>query len=573
MKIRKISFLLTICLAMTMCTGCLGKKDKDDVKEKAKEEAQKDLEEYDQDYSALKISSDKWNYDKKHKVYWQVQLPYCTNPEANAYETMGIYVPSAYMDAKKNEDGTYICTVNREKEINGYTGETAPIVLPVNTEEYAAKEGPSEYHYKEMARYLKAGYIYVSAGMRGIENGTNEDGTSYAGKAPWGITDLKTAVRYYRYNKEVLPGDTDQIYSFGTAEGGGLAAILGASGDSDLYTPYLTEIGAAMHDEEGNEISDAIAGVMAWSPVTGLDYANEAYEWNVGQYSEEATREEGTWTRKFSEDLANVYGDYINALDLKDEEGNSLVLKKGKGGCFTEGSYMEYLLSVISESLNRFLSNTEFPYDGYDCAEDYIAALNEGEQWVEYDAASNTAKISSMKAFVQHVRPAAKSVGAFDDLNRTQLENRLFGTDKADALHFDSTMSFLLQEYSFDYSRLENWEEAIPDSYRADMEMKDSQGNSLGVRLSMYNPMYYVSPYYEGYKTSVPAKYWRISSGIAQTETAFTTENHLVLALKDAHGVEDVCYTAVWNQGQTAVEETGDAVSNFIEWVKECSGK
>lgn len=573
MKIRTISLLLTICLAVTMCTGCFGRKDKAEEKEKAKEEAQKDLEEYDQDSSALQLNTDQWHYDKTHKVYWQVQISYCTNPEASGYETMGIYVPAAYMDAKKNSDGTYTCTVNMENEINGYTAQTAPIILPVDTQEYEAKEGPAEYQYKEMAQYLKAGFIYVNAGMRGIENGTNEDGTTYAGKAPWAVTDLKAAVRYYRYNQDVLPGNVDQIYTFGTAEGGGLAAVLGASGDSDLYTPYLTEIGAAMHDGNGNEISDAIAGVMAWSPVTGLDYANEGYEWNVGQYFDEGTRENDTWTRKFSEDLANVYGEYVNALELKDDDGNALELKKSKDGCYQNGSYVQYLLNVVEESLNRFLENTEFPYEEYASAQEYIDALNGEEPWVEYDGESNTVKISSMEDFITQIRPALKEVGAFDDLNRTQLENRLFGTDKTDALHFDSTMSFLLQEYSFDYSRLEKWEDAIADSYRADMEMKDSLGNSLSVRMSMYNPMYYVSPYYEGYKTSVLAKHWRINSGIAQTETALTTEVNLSLALENASGVEDVCYTAVWNRGQEAAEETGSAVNNFIEWVKECSLK
>ena len=40
--------------------------------------------------------------------------------------------------------------------------------------------------------------------------------------------------------------------------------------------PYLESIGAV----EG--ISDAVAGSMCWCPITNLDYASEAYEWNLG---------------------------------------------------------------------------------------------------------------------------------------------------------------------------------------------------------------------------------------------------------------------------------------------------
>lgn len=58
--------------------------------------------------------------------------------------------------------------------------------------------------------------------------------------------------------------------------GGAQSALMGATGDSELYLPYLEAIGAVM------DISDAVAGSMCWCPVTNLDYANEAYEWNMG---------------------------------------------------------------------------------------------------------------------------------------------------------------------------------------------------------------------------------------------------------------------------------------------------
>lgn len=59
-------------------------------------------------------------------------------PAASEYETMGIYVPGDYMDGKENSDGTYTCTINASKSVNGYTADTAPIVFPINTAGYSA---------------------------------------------------------------------------------------------------------------------------------------------------------------------------------------------------------------------------------------------------------------------------------------------------------------------------------------------------------------------------------------------------------------------------------------------------
>ena len=49
----------------------------------------------------------------------------------------------------------------------------------------------------------------------------------------------------------------------------------------------------------------------------------------------------------------------------------------------------------------------------------------------------------------------------------------------------------------------------------------------------MYNPLYYLSGYYDGYQKSTVADHWRIRTGIAQSDTSLTTEVNLALALKD----------------------------------------
>ena len=359
------------------------------------------------DYTKLIFNNSAWNYDAQNNVYWQIGVVYCS----------------------------------------------------------------------------RAGFIYVYAGLRGRDNGYDSNGKLiYSGGAPWGVTDLKAAVRYYRFNKDLLPGNTDSIFTFGMSGGGAQSTVMGASGDSKLYDPYLKFIGAAMVDANGKNISDAIFGAICWCPITSLDYADEAYEWNMGQYASFCTRANTTWTSALSADMAGAYAPYLNSLNLKGNNGTVLKLEKSKTGIYASGAYYDYLLSTIEGSLNNFLHDTTFPYtktaggfgaggmfgvgapggmtpggkmpngglpnggmpDGmgpggnmnqsqqaapvtYNTTKEYIASLNSDEEWVKYDAKTNTAKITSIEAFVRHNKKATKSVPAFDDLNRAQAENNLFG--------------------------------------------------------------------------------------------------------------------------------------------------
>ena len=603
--------------------------------------AQELLKDYNQDMDALKIDNSAWQYDAENDVYWQIGINYCSNPETTQYETMGIYVPGAYMISASNGDGTYTCSINTEGEVNGYTAQTAPIVCPVNTAGYSAQAAPTSYSYSNVSNYIESGFIYVFAGMRGRSNGYDEAGNlSFSGGAPWGVTDLKAAVRYYRFNSDVLPGDTNSIFTFGHSGGGAQSSLMGATGDSELYYEYLTSIGAAIYDEEGNYISDAITGAMCWCPITSLDYANEAYEWNMGQYATTGTRADDTWTSALSDDLAEAFANYINELGLKDANGKVLTLEATEQGIYTSGSYYDYILSLIEESLNNFLSDTTFPYtsgsggfsadggfgggghtpsdggmmpsesqstgrgqkgdlpegglpDGvvpnggmpggmfsgkgnaseavtYETMQDYIDDLNKDEQWITYDAATNTARITSIEAFATYCKTATKNVAAFDDLERGQAENMLFGNDSSDTLHFDSTISKLLTENAAEYATFADWNKDYIEAYVTDIASLDKFGNTIQERMNMYNPMYYVSDYYDGYGTSNVAPYWRIHTGIEQGDTALTVEANLALALEQYDGVKSVDFETVWEQGHTLAERTGSGAENFIKWVEEC---
>jgi hypothetical protein len=557
----------------------------------------------------------------QNNVYWQIGVVYCSRPETTDYENLAIYVPGEYFTSTANGNGSYTCTINATGRVNGYTSHTAPIVFPVNTGGYSAAAPATSYDFNGISNYTSAGFVYVYAGLRGRDNGYDSNGTLiYSGGAPWGVTDLKAAVRYYRFNEDRLPGNTDRIFTFGMSGGGAQSAVMGASGDSKLYDPYLKSIGAAMVDANGKNISDAIFGAMCWCPITSLDYADEAYEWNMGQYASSGTRANATWTSALSADMAGAYAPYLNSLNLKNSNGTVLKLEKSKTGIYASGTYYDYLLSTIEGSLNNFLHDTTFPYtkkaggfradggfgggaptgmtpggnmpnggmpDGmgpggnmnqsqqaasvtYNTTQEYIASLNSDEEWVKYDAKTNTVKITSIEAFVRHNKKATKSVPAFDDLNRTQAENNLFGNEARDSLHFDGVVADLLQKNEGNYSAYRDWNSSIVDAYVTDLKSVDKFGKSIQYRQNMYNPMYHVSGGYDGYKTSIPATHWRIRTGIEQGDTALTVETNLALALKQDDSVKDVDFETVWGMGHTTAERSGSSTDNFISWVNKC---
>jgi hypothetical protein len=415
---------------------------------------------------------------------------------------------------------------------------------------------------------------------------------------------------------------------------------MGATGDSELYTPYLDAIGAV----EG--VSDAVAGSMCWCPITNLDYADEAYEWNMGITRTGMDDE----TQALSDNMAEAFAKYINELGLKDSEENVLVLTESADGIYQAGSYYDYIKSEVERSLNNFLADTTFPYtagsgnsgvmhnaggrgnfgngelpdlgdmdgldgelpdlgdmdgadehfaggrgglkkdkngaadngyidengelqedginrntDGtatvdnatYETVQDYIDSLNSDGIWVVYGSETNTATITSVEDFVKNCKNASKNVGAFDDLDATQGENTLFGYGDGEGAHFDPVMAELLKD-----------NETYGASYASDLEKTDALGNTVDYRVNMYNPMYYLSEYYDGSQTSNVAQYWRIRTGITQGDTALSTEINLTLALEN-YG-RDVDFETVWGAGHTMAERIGNSTENFIEWVNEC---
>ena len=541
----------------------------------------------------LTLDSAAWRYDATGDVYYQLGLSYVATPQASDYETLGIYVPGAYFTGTDNGNGTYTATINASGAVGSFTAATAPTVLPVNTPGYSAQKPPSEYSYDTIKAYMEAGFIYVHAGLRGKDSNSQ----TYSGNAPWSVTDLKAAVRYRRYNAASIPGDAAKVYVFGHSGGGAQSAVAGASGDSGLFAPYLAALGAATTDTSGKALSDAVAGAMCWCPITTLDSANAAYEWNMGQFASSGTRAEGTWTRAYSQDLAAAFPAYLNELKLTDSDGKPLSLESSSKGTYLAGSYYDHLVAVIQKSLNDFLSATSFPYtpsstemagmgpggggapssggpDGqsssetttYNTVEEYIASLNSSSRWVAYDASTNTATITGLEGFVTSQKNASKDVGAFDGVDRAQTENLVMGSGE-NKLHFSSSSREVISKGQSKYSALSGWSNDYGvAAYEKDLATKDSVGTDMATRVSMYDPLYYLTQDSKGRGTSTIAPAWRIRTGITQGDTASTVEVNLALALQQA-GAGSVDFATIWGQGHTMAELTGTGEENFIAWV------
>ncbi|MBR1660137.1 MAG: S-layer homology domain-containing protein, partial [Oscillospiraceae bacterium] len=417
------------------------------------------------------VDMSRWQYNAEDDVYYQLGIEYCAAPADTKYENLAIFVPGAYFTGADNGDGTFTCAVDPEGSVNGYSAATAPVVLPVNTPGYSAMSPLSAY--TSLTDYTGAGFVYVHAGCRGRDAG-----------APAGVTDLKAALRYVRWNAENLPGDMDSVFSFGMSGGGAQSALLGATGDSALYVPYLNAIGAVM--DAG--ISDAVSGSMCWCPITSLPSGSSAYEWMMGSTRSGLSDEE----QAISDALAEAYGKYINDAGIPGPDGTVLTLEASPEGFYQAGSYYDFIVSEIERSLNNFLADTAFPYDAsassssggpgggftppegmdfggmggpggergrsfedmddisrtqaasgldlsgvYETPQDYIDAMNAEGVWVSYDAESNTAHITGIADFVKAFKPVSKGLGAFDQLDAGQGENVLFGYGDGNGAHFD----------------------------------------------------------------------------------------------------------------------------------------
>ncbi len=351
---------------------------------------------------------------------------------------------------------------------------------------------------------LAAGYVVVEPGCRGRDNQA-QDGTYY-GKAPAAIVDLKSAIRYIRHNKGVMPGNTDWIISTGVSAGGALSALLGASGNSDLYDAYFKELGAADED-------DSIYASADFCPITDLEHADMAYEWEFGATPVNSELVD----QDLSQQLKSAFTEYQASLQLEGENGF---------GTLTADNYGEYLVQTyLIPSANKYLLAL---------ADEEREAYLADHRWITSSDNSATFTFEDYLAY----KGRMKGLPAFDAFDLSAGENSLFGNETTNARHFTN---FSLRQASGDQNA----------------EIDDD----LKTLVNLMNPMYFISQGCSGC-----AQYWWIRHGAKDRDTSLPIIVNLATSLEN--NGKDVKALLYWDAGHGADEDAED----FIAWIGKITG-
>lgn len=342
------------------------------------------------------------------------------------------------------------------------------------------------------------GYVVATPGARGRVNQAED--RSYYGKGQAGIVDLKAALRYLWYNADLIPGDINRIISNGTSAGGGLSALIGCYDTSKDYDPYLKALGAAEAKEE-------VLAASCYCPVTDLEHADLAYEWQFAGISDfhrmhmqmgeggrpQFSPVDGVMTEKqvaLSGELAALFPAYLNSLKLKGPNGELLTLDESGNGSFKD--YISGLLAASAQGALDRGGSVSLP--GIHTEDGKVVSVDFG---------------AYMKGITR-----MKETPPFDDVTMKNSENNLFGDEKNDCAHFTP--------FSFDRS-----EQAEP--LMADAAV-----------IRMMNPLNYMKA------DSRLTQHWRLRQGTDDRDIGFATPAILALTLRNL-GL-DVDYALTWGE-------------------------
>jgi acetyl esterase/lipase len=414
-------------------------------------------------------------------------IAYVSNPVDLDYQSLDVGVPVKIND--QDVDAT-----------------NAPILLVVNNPGYTASSnnatGASKLPSDTNGKYaLAAGYVVVVPGLRG-HNIVFSNGTYY-GKAPAAIVDLKAAVRYIRHNKGVMPGNTEWIIAAGISGGGALSTLLGVSGNSHLYDAALEQIGAA-------SATDNIYASAPYCPITDLEHADMAYEWEFGTNPLSGSLVNQT----ISQQLKNAFSIYQASLNLQGKNGY---------GTITADNFGDYLLKTyLIPSANKYLSALT------DASRvNYLSSRG----WITWSDNSASFSFADYVAYIGR----SKTLPAFDRFDLSAFENSLFGNSTTNTRHFTN---FSLQYTSGD-----------PNA-EIDSELQTT--------VNMMNPMYFIQQ-----NNTDCAQYWFIRTGTKDTDTAHVIFGNLATILEN--NGKDVNASLYWD-GPHGVNLDPEA---FVAWVSQ----
>ncbi|WP_062642578.1 subtype B tannase [Streptomyces maremycinicus] len=490
------------------------------------------------DYTTLTATISTDDGDKEVKYRFYKAVTYVANPVDEAYQSLTVSVP-VEIDGKAVDAsdapilfansiaGFMPVSVQTATSVNamggggGQGGGTWPSASASASASASGGTGGSASGGGESAQAntnlpelgLAAGYVVVQPGCRG-RTLVNSEGVYY-GTAPAVIVDLKAAVRYLRFNKDRIPGDTERIISTGGSAGGEVSALLGASGDSRLYDSYLKELGAA-------DASDAIFATGAWCAIVDLENADGAYEWNWGSLTAVSTGE--TVDAADSKELTNQFVDYQASLHLKGLNGF---------GPLTARNYDRYLLETyLQPAAATYLKGLS--------AADRTAYLA-GNTFITW---KNGRATFTWDDYLAHVGTRQKNLPAFDGFD---LSVSISALDTNNEFGLGTTAGRHFTEYS------QKRDASGTAGKRLDSDIPE--------KLRLMNPMYHLRKGNPG-----RSKHWWIRLGTIDTYTSLTVSANLT-ATVDGLG-DNVSHLMYWDQGHMSDLDPGD----FIKWIAKVTG-
>ena len=455
--------------------------------------------------------------EKKVTYHSYTHIPYVANPVDKDYQSMNVSVPVKVDDVAVDATnapilfnigvGGYMSVNNMRGGMGGPGGPGGqggpggpgspggqPREMPPMP---GSAQGGNSNLSGKVDLALAAGFVVVSPGCRGRDNKAT-DGTNY-GKAPAAIVDLKAAIRYIRHNKGVIPGNVNWIFSTGVSAGGALSALLGASGNNNIFGPYLKEIGAA-------DTEDNIFGSACFCPITDLEHADGAYEWMYGNYP---TRS-GLVDQELSKQLKAIYSEYQSALNLQGKNGF---------GTITADNYDKYLLqNYLIPSANKFLKELSD-----EKRKEYLT----NNKWIIW---SDKGASFGFADYVTHVG-RMKGLPAFDDFNMKQPEPNEFGNKTTDARHFTN---FSLQQATGNKSA--------------------SIDSDVKTLVNLMNAMYFI-----GHNNSGCTQNWWLRQGTSDPHTSQTVLANLATSLENRN--KNVNTFLYWDAGHGADEDAEDFIT------------
>ena len=459
------------------------------------------------------------------------RIPYVQYPVAPEYQVLNLYVPEIYY--KETEE-----KIDRKYDLH-----SAPIFMPNTVGGYMPGRAgvPEIFENGEGNSIVKAlyhGYVVVASGLRG-RCMTNEAG-EHIGIAPSDICDYKAVVRYLRYNKDLIAGNTERIISNGTSAGGAMSALLGATGNHPDYEEILEEMGAAKE-------RDDIFFASCYCPIINLDHADMAYEWEFDGIKEchqmryippKDKETNGTWQSvicsmseeqiQWSKQLKELFPAYVEQLQLKNERGQ--------------------LLSLIKESEEPWILIQEEASSLLELVCIYVAksaeeAIKKGKDlseltWLKLENGKVVA--INYRAYITY-RTRMKDTPAFDKVWLGTPENELFGNKTIFQRHFT--------EFSTECAKC------------TQTGAKENKEHSMAeaIQIKQMNPMYYIDD-----EKATKATYFHIRHGVIDRDTSLFIPLMFATKLKNQGISTDLAFP--WETGHSGdydLEEVFEFIDNM----------